>query len=52
MTNVSPSGNAAFTVAKDAEGLADWTPHSGSLLVYNLTVNTAQSPTDEPCTVV
>ncbi|KAK8028350.1 hypothetical protein PG991_005406 [Apiospora marii] len=43
-------GNAAFTVAKDADGVPNWTAHTGCLLVYNLTVNTIQTPTDEACT--
>ncbi|KAL8284580.1 hypothetical protein RB600_009137 [Gaeumannomyces tritici] len=43
-------GNAAFTVAKDAKGVPNWVPHTGGLLVYNLTVNTIQTPTNEPCT--
>ncbi|TLS31441.1 hypothetical protein PpBr36_02538 [Pyricularia pennisetigena] len=42
-------GNAAFTVAKDASGKPNWVPHTGGLKVYNLAVNTVQSPTDEPC---
>ena len=42
-------GNAAFTVAK-ANGVPNWTAHTHGLLVYNLTVNTVKSPTDEPCT--
>ncbi|KAK8051777.1 hypothetical protein PG993_003162 [Apiospora rasikravindrae] len=40
-----------FTVAKGADGVPNWTPHTGNLLVYNLTVNTIQTPTDEACTV-
>ncbi|KAK8042441.1 hypothetical protein PG994_012924 [Apiospora phragmitis] len=43
-------GNAAFTVAKGADGIPNWTAHTGNLLVYNLTVNTIQTPTDEACT--
>ncbi|KAK7958526.1 hypothetical protein PG996_010042 [Apiospora saccharicola] len=43
-------GNAAFTVVKDPDGVPNWTPHTGGLLVYNLTVNTIQTPTDEACT--
>ncbi|KAK6853036.1 hypothetical protein PG995_011587 [Apiospora arundinis] len=43
-------GNAAFTVAKGTDGVPNWTPHTGNLLVYNLTVNTIQTPTDEGCT--
>ncbi|ELQ35263.1 hypothetical protein OOU_Y34scaffold00719g27 [Pyricularia oryzae Y34] len=45
----SISGNAAFTVAKDASGKPNWVPHTAGLQVYNLTVNTVNTPTDEPC---
>lgn len=44
----SISGNAAFTVAKDASGKPNWVPHTAGLQVYNLTVNTVNTPTDEP----
>lgn len=44
------SGKAAFTVLKDSSGLPILTPHEQNLAVYNLTVNTSASPTDEACT--
>lgn len=44
------SGIADFTVLKDVSGLPILTPHDQNLKIYNLTVNTALSPTNEACT--
>lgn len=43
------SGTPRFTVTKDSAGVANLTPHTEALTVYNLTVSTTNSPTDIPC---
>ncbi|PBP21706.1 hypothetical protein BUE80_DR007596 [Diplocarpon rosae] len=43
-------GNAAFTIFKDADGVPELEPFTGSMSLYNLTVTPLTSPTTFPCT--
>ncbi|CAN8096182.1 unnamed protein product [Discula destructiva] len=43
-------GKAKFSIRRDAIGLTRLDPHWQNLAVYDLTMNTVESPTSEACT--